>query len=338
MTLMDGAAMLLSRLLRGVVVAPGPALSPDAAADYHAPVGAFSDYSGPAMKPTPDVHGAQMINSETLDEAIRHNVAAALAEDLGDGDISAQLIPKSSGSVARIVAREAATICGQPWANEVFRRLDGDVRIDWRVDEGDEVKASQCLVEISGASRSLLTGERTALNFLQTLSGVATASRHYASLVASTDVKILDTRKTLPGLRIAQKYAVGIGGCYNHRLGLFDAFLIKENHINACGSIDAAVTAAKALAPGKPVEVEVETLEELDQALAAEADIIMLDNFALQDLRVAVERADGKAKLEASGGISEATLLPIAETGVDYISIGLLTKDCRAIDLSMRFD
>ena len=193
------------------------------------------------------------------------------------------------------------------------------------------------LVEIAGNARALLSGERTALNFLQTLSGVATVCRHYAGLVSSTKVKLLDTRKTLPGLRIAEKYAVTIGGCFNHRIGLYDAFLIKENHINACGSIAATVRAARELAPGKSVEVEVENLNELEQALEAKADIIMLDNFSVDDMRVAVKRTNKQAKIEASGGINEQTLLSIAKTGVDYISIGTITKDCKAVDLSMRF-
>ena len=279
-----------------------------------------------------------MIDRETLNQAIRDNVDAALAEDVGNGDISAALIPEGSKSKARIISRQVATICGFPWANEIFRRLDPDVHINWRIEEGQQIEENQCFVELEGNSRALLTGERAALNFLQTLSSTASACRHYASLVASTNVKLLDTRKTLPGLRVAQKYAVTTGGCFNHRIGLYDAFLIKENHINACGSIRAAVEAARAFAPGKLIEVEAETLEELDQALQAGSDIVMLDNFSIENMRVAVSRTDGKAKLEASGGINEKTLLPIAETGVDYISIGALTKDCKAIDLSMRFE
>lgn len=279
-----------------------------------------------------------MIDPDILNKAICLNVDAALAEDVGEGDISAQLIPDSGRSRARIISRQAATLCGSPWVNEIFRRLDPDVKIDWQVNEGQQVEENQCIVELEGRSRALLTGERAALNFLQTLSATASICRHFASLVSSTNVKLLDTRKTLPGLRIAQKYAVTIGGCFNHRMGLYDAFLIKENHISACGSIAAAVEAARALAPGKDVEVEVETLEELDRALQAGSDTIMLDNFSLGDMRVAVKLTDGKAKLEASGGINEQTLLPIAETGVDYISIGAVTKDCKAVDLSMRFD
>ena len=279
-----------------------------------------------------------MIDSETLERAIQLNVDAALAEDVGDGDVSAKLIPAESRSCARISSRQAATVCGIPWVNAVFRALDPEVEIEWLVEEGQRIGENQRLVQIEGLSRPLLTGERTALNFLQTLSAVATVCSQYASLVASTGVKLLDTRKTIPGLRIAQKYAVTMGGCFNHRLGLYDAFLIKENHINACGSIVAAIAAARELAPGKPVEVEVETLAELDQALDAGSDIIMLDNFSLDDMRTAVKLAEGRTRLETSGGINDQTLLPIAETGVDYISIGALTKDCKAVDLSMRFD
>ena len=279
-----------------------------------------------------------MIDRNTLAQAIDQNVSAALEEDIGEGDLSAQLIAQDSTSHARIISRQTATICGLPWLTEVFRRLDKDLLVDCRVNEGQVVSENDCIVELRGNSRAMLTGERIALNFLQTLSAVATVSQHYASLVASTDVKLLDTRKTLPGLRVAQKYAVTVGGCFNHRMGLYDAFLIKENHINACGSIAAAVQAARKLAPGKPVEVEVETLEELAQALQAGSDTIMLDNFSLTDMQKAVEQTAGTAKLEASGGITEQTLLPIAQTGVDFISIGALTKDCKAVDLSMRFE
>jgi len=279
-----------------------------------------------------------MIDRDILNQAVCQNVSAALAEDIGEGDISAQLIPDSSRSRAHIISRQSATLCGLAWVNEVYRCLDQDVGIDWKIEEGQQVAENQCIVEFEGRSRALLTGERTALNFLQTLSATASVCRHYASLVSSTNVKLLDTRKTIPGLRIAQKYAVTMGGCHNHRIGLYDAFLIKENHINVCGSILSAVETARALAPEKPVEVEVETMEELDQALRANSDIIMLDNFCIDDLHAAVRHTAGKAKLEASGGINEQTLLPIAETGVDYISIGALTKDCKAVDLSMRFE
>ncbi len=279
-----------------------------------------------------------MIDQNTLEGAVRANVEAALSEDVGTGDISALLIPESRTSSARIVTRERAVICGHAWAEAVFRRLDPTVTIEWQVNEGEWAEANATIVVLEGNARSLLTGERPAMNFIQTLSATATQSRQLSDSVADTGVRLLDTRKTLPGLRIAQKHAVAVGGCFNHRIGLYDAFLIKENHINACGSITNAVTAAHAAAPGKPVEVEVETLDELDEALAAGADIVMLDNFSLEDMRSAVSRAEGKAKLEASGGINEQTLRPIAETGVDYISMGVLTKHCRAIDLSMRFE
>ena len=279
-----------------------------------------------------------MIDQNTLEGAVRANVEAALSEDVGTGDISALLIPESRTSSARIVTRERAVICGHAWAEAVFRRLDPTVTIEWQVNEGEWAEANATIVVLEGNARSLLTGERPAMNFIQTLSATATQSRQLSDSVADTGVRLLDTRKTLPGLRIAQKHAVAVGGCFNHRIGLYDAFLIKENHINACGSITNAVTAAHAAAPGKPVEVEVETLDELDEALAAGVDIVMLDNFSLEDMRSAVSRAEGKAKLEASGGINEQTLRPIAETGVDYISMGVLTKHCRAIDLSMRFE
>jgi nicotinate-nucleotide pyrophosphorylase (carboxylating) len=220
--------------------------------------------------------------------------------------------------------------------DEVFRQLDPQVIVEWHVRDGERVMADKTLFTLTGPARSLLTGERTALNFLQLLSGTATRCTHYAALVTGTEVRLLDTRKTLPGLRIAQKYAVTCGGCYNHRIGLYDAFLIKENHIAACGSISQAVETARRIAPGKPVEVEVENLNELEDVLATGAEIVMLDNFTLEDMRRAVEMAAGRTKLEASGGINDTTLRPIAETGVDYISIGTLTKDIKALDLSMR--
>jgi nicotinate-nucleotide pyrophosphorylase (carboxylating) len=238
---------------------------------------------------------------------------------------------------ARIITREAATICGIEWVNEVFRQVDSTVSIQWHVSDGDIVAPNATLFELSGSARSLLTGERTALNFLQLLSGTATICQSYADLVAHTQVRLLDTRKTIPGLRTAQKYAVTCGGCHNHRIGLYDAFLIKENHIAACGGIAAAIQAARDIAPLKPVEIEVENLDELNSALKGDADIIMLDNFSLEDMRTAVELTAGKAKLEASGNVDTETLPGIAETGVDYISIGALTKHARAVDLSMRF-
>lgn len=221
---------------------------------------------------------------------------------------------------------------------EVFHQVDPTTVLDWQVQDGDQAAPDQVLFRMQGPARSLLTAERAALNWLQTLSAVATTCSYYARQVAHTRVKLLDTRKTVPGLRLALKYAVTCGGCHNHRLGLWDAFLIKENHIAACGSIAAAVQEARRIAPGKPVEVETENLDELAQALDAGADIIMLDEYSLEDMRTAVKTAAGKAKLEASGGISADTLVPVAETGVDYISIGALTKDIKAVDLSMRLD
>ncbi|MAZ05649.1 carboxylating nicotinate-nucleotide diphosphorylase [Marinobacter sp. SS8-8] len=279
-----------------------------------------------------------MITTEILRQARIENVAQSLREDIGDGDITAKLIPPEKRASGRVITREAATIAGRQWVEEVFRQVDPSVTLTWQVTDGETVPPDQVLFTMEGPARSLLTSERSALNWLQTLSGVATACAGYAARVAHTGVRLLDTRKTLPGLRLAQKYAVTCGGCYNHRIGLWDAFLIKENHIAACGSIADAILAAHRIAPGKPVEVETENLDELDQALNAGADIIMLDEFSLQDMRTAVARTAGRAKLEASGGINSTTLVPIAETGVDFISIGALTKDIRAVDLSMRLD
>ena len=278
-----------------------------------------------------------VLNVHFLKSDVHNNVSAALLEDVGDGDITAQLIPAAEIALAAIITRENATICGVDWVNEVARQVDSTIVIDWMVADGDQVQANQVLFQAHGNARSLLTFERCALNFLQCLSGTASTAHYYAGLVADTQVKLLDTRKTIPGLRKAQKYAVACGQCYNHRIGLYDAFLIKENHIAACGGISQAIATARKQEPTKPVEVEVESLDELNQALEAGADRIMLDNFSLADMRKAVQLATGRAELEASGGITEQTLRPIAETGVDYISIGALTKDCRAIDLSMRF-
>ena len=273
----------------------------------------------------------------TLPADLGATVAKAIAEDVGSGDITAQLIPAHVQATASIFSRETAVLCGSAWVNEVLRQIDHTIAFEWLRRDGDHIEPQHPFVKLQGRARSLLTAERCALNFLQTLSGTATISRHYAELVAHTPVRLLDTRKTIPGLRTAQKYAVAVGGCSNHRMGLFDAFLVKENHINACGSIAAAVAAARLLQPGKPVEVEVETLDQLDQALHAMADTIMLDNFTLADMRHAVAHTRKRALLEASGGINSDTLIPIAETGVDFISIGALTKDCKAIDLSMLF-
>jgi len=271
-----------------------------------------------------------------LAQVITDNVAAALREDVGSGDLTAGLIPAQQHARARIITREAAVVSGTAWVDEVFRVLDPAVEVRWQVADGERVAADQVLFELAGPARALLTGERSALNFLQLLSGTATRCRHYADLVQDTAVRLLDTRKTLPGLRRAQKYAVTCGGCYNHRIGLFDAFLIKENHIAACGGIAQAVATSRQLAPGRPVEVEVENLQELEQALSAGADIVMLDELSLADMRTAVALTAGRAKLEASGGVNQDTLLGIAQTGVDYISIGTLTKDVKAVDLSMR--
>jgi nicotinate-nucleotide pyrophosphorylase (carboxylating) len=279
-----------------------------------------------------------MISPELLRQARIENVAQSLREDIGDGDITARLIPTDKRAKGRVITRETATIAGREWVNEVFRQVDPSVELTWQVSDGDTVSPDQVLFTMEGPARSLLSAERAALNWLQTLSGVATSCAAYAARVAHTQVRLLDTRKTLPGLRLAQKYAVTCGGCFNHRIGLWDAFLIKENHIAACGSIAKATEAAHRIAPGKPVEVETENLDELAQALKAGADIIMLDEFSLEDMRTAVATTGGKAKLEASGGINADTLVPVAETGVDYISIGALTKDVKALDLSMRLD
>lgn len=273
---------------------------------------------------------------QLLVESIPEQVAGAIAEDVGGGDITAMLIPSERQARARVITRDDAILCGTAWVDEVFRQIDPEVKVIWQAKDGDRVTRNQVLFYLEGSARSLLTGERCALNFVQSLSGTATRCQQYADLVSDTKVQLLDTRKTIPGLRLAQKYAVTCGGCYNHRIGLYDAFLIKENHISACGSIAASVERAHEVAPGKPVEVEVESLDELDEALNAGADIIMIDNFSLETMREAVKIANGRAKLEASGGVTDETLLDIALTGVDYISIGALTKDCKAVDLSMR--
>jgi len=271
-----------------------------------------------------------------LTAEIEANVRRALLEDVGSGDITAQLIPAERLAKATIITRDDCSIAGTAWVDAVFRQLDPRVAVHWQVSDGERAKANQPLFHLEGPARSLLTGERTALNFLQMLSAVATRAQYFADKVADTQVKLLDTRKTLPGLRLAQKYAVTCGGCHNHRIGLYDAFLIKENHIAACGGIPQAISAAHRIAPGKPVEIEVESLAELKEALDAGADIVMLDELSLDDMREAVRLNGGRAKLEASGGINEATLRVIAETGVDYISIGAMTKDVKAVDLSMR--
>lgn len=266
-------------------------------------------------------------------------VSACLAEDLGPHDLTALLVPASARATARVITREDAVLCGRAYVDAIYAALDSQAVLRWSAADGDWVKAGQCVFEVKGPARALLTGERSALNLLQTLSGTATATRQYAALVEGTGCRILDTRKTLPGLRQAQKYAVRCGGGANHRMGLYDGILIKENHIAAAGSIRAAVSAARIQSPGTVVEVEVETLEELDAAFAAEADMALLDEFSLHDLRTAVERnrrRDRPLRLEASGGIDSTTLRAVAQTGVDFVSIGAITKHVRAIDLSMR--
>lgn len=259
-----------------------------------------------------------------------------LEEDVGQGDLTASIVPENADATATVITREPTVLCGQPWFAAVFSRLDASVQIEWRVAEGIQVEAATVLCTMRGPARALLTGERTALNLLQTLSGTATLASRYAKAVEGTRAKVLDTRKTLPGLRKAQKYAVRCGGCHNHRMGLYDGILIKENHILACGSIEKAVQAARALGANVPIEVEVENLDELKQALAAGAERILLDNFSLTMMREAVTVTAGRAKLEVSGNVTLDTIRPIAETGVDYISVGALTKNVRAIDLSMR--
>lgn len=273
---------------------------------------------------------------------VRALIRLALAEDVGSGDLTASLVPVERTARASVITREDAILCGSPWFDEVFRQLDPSARVYWDAADGDEVSAGQRLCRVEGPARPLLTGERTALNFLQTLSGTATTTRRYAHLVAGLRCRILDTRKTVPGLRLAQKYAVLCGGGSNHRKGLYDGILIKENHIVAAGSIEAAVSAARIAGASVPVEVEVETLDELRQALDAGADMALLDEFSLDDLRSAVAlnraHARGPMKLEASGNITFDTLRAIAETDVDFVSIGSLTKHVRAVDLSMRFE
>ena len=277
-----------------------------------------------------------MNNQNALAEEISTCVTRLLNEDIGSGDITAQLIPEDQWATATVITRESAVLCGTAWVDEIFQQLDARVTLRWLAADGDLLDEGQGFLELEGPARSLLTGERAALNMLQTLSATATATRRYVNLIEGTGVRLLDTRKTLPGLRLAQKYAVTCGGGHNHRIGLWDAFLIKENHISACGGIKAAVSQARALAKDVPVEVEVETFEELDQALAAGADIIMLDNFALEDLYVAVELNGGRATLEASGNVDAATLKAIADTGIDCMSSGALTKEIQSIALSMR--
>jgi len=265
-------------------------------------------------------------------------VKLALDEDIGSGDITAGLVDRNERASATVITREAGVLCGTQFVDAVFAAVDPDVTVVWKKADGDALAVNDVLFTLEGNARSILTGERAALNFLQMLSGTASYSASLARIIEGTKTKLLDTRKTIPGFRNAQKYAVTCGGCFNHRIGLFDAFLIKENHIAACGGIRQAVEQARQNAPGKPVEVEVESLEELDHALTAGADRIMLDNFSLEDMRRGVAIAAGRAELEASGNVTEATLRGIAETGVDFISIGALTKVVMPLDLSMRLD
>lgn len=272
-----------------------------------------------------------------LPNDLQTTVARALAEDIGTGDVTAGLIPAAKQASATVICREAAILCGTAWFDEVFRQLDPAVHIIWQHQDGERVTANAVLCTLQGSARSILSGERAALNFLQTLSATATATRRYVDLVAHTQCRILDTRKTLPGLRTAQKYAVVCGGGTNHRIGLYDRVLIKENHIMAAGSITAAIQQARQLHPGILVEVETENLQELAEATAAQADIIMLDEYSLADMREAVRITNGRIPLEASGGVSPETLVAIAETGVNFVSIGGITKHVRAVDLSMRF-
>lgn len=269
---------------------------------------------------------------------LRQQVAHALNEDIGSGDLSAQLISEDQQSKATVICREAAVMCGQTWFNEVFAQLDDKVQIEWLVQEGEQLAANSTLCQLHGKARSLLTGERTALNFLQTLMGTASVANRYASeLAAHGNTKLLDTRKTLPGMRLAQKYAVRIGGGVNHRVGLYDAILIKENHIMAAGSLEKAVANAKAQFPNTFIEVEVESLDELARALTLPLDRIMLDNFSLQDMHTAVSMTQGKIPLEVSGNVTFENLAALSQTGVDFISTGAITKHLYAIDLSMRF-
>ncbi|QIA64221.1 carboxylating nicotinate-nucleotide diphosphorylase [Vibrio astriarenae] len=279
---------------------------------------------------------------QQLPQEITRAVADTLREDLGGTldasvDITANLIPADVMNVATIITREHGIFCGQAWADEVFKQLGGEVSIEWHVQDGDKVEPNQTLCTLTGPARALLTGERNAMNFIQTLSGCATTVAEYAEKLEGTGCRLLDTRKTIPGLRSALKYAVACGGGYNHRIGVFDAYLIKENHIIACGGITQAITTAKELSPGKPVEVETESLEELQEAIDAGADIIMLDNFTTDMMREAVAINAGRAALENSGNVTLETIREFAETGVDYISVGALTKHLKAMDLSMRF-
>jgi nicotinate-nucleotide pyrophosphorylase (carboxylating) len=277
------------------------------------------------------------IENPLPDAFIDSQVKLALLEDIGQADLTANLIPIDAITNATLITREDATICGMQWFERVFKQLDASISLSWKAQDGDRVKANTVICELHGPARALLTGERTAMNFLQTLSGTATLSSIYSDAVAGLPVKVLDTRKTLPGWRVAQKFAVKCGGCFNHRVGLYDGILIKENHIMAAGSISNAINQAKALSAGVPIEVEVENFSELEQALVSGVDIIMLDNFGIDDLKQAVAINQGRTELEASGNITLDNIRRVAETGVDRISVGALTKDIKAVDLSLRF-
>ncbi|MBT8130536.1 MAG: carboxylating nicotinate-nucleotide diphosphorylase [Gammaproteobacteria bacterium] len=273
------------------------------------------------------------VTQSTIEEMVH----LALREDIGEGDITAELIPADAVSLANVISRDACVFCGMDWFEEVFRQIDDQVFIEWHLEDGDTVAADDTICSLSGPSRAILTGERTALNFIQTLSATATIASRYAEAVAGTGAVVLDTRKTIPGLRAAQKYAVSCGGCRNHRMGLYDAILIKENHILAAGDIQTAVEEARFHSPGYPVEIEVENSEQLQQAIDAGVDRVLLDNFATEQIREAVKICNGRIPLEASGGITLDNIRDYAETGIDFISTGSLTKDIIAIDLSMRF-
>ena len=277
------------------------------------------------------------IDGENLAQSVVNHVTQALTEDLGAGDISASLIDPDTQATARVITRQVGVFCGALWVNETLRQIDPALQIEWRVNDGDHVTSDQVLFVLMGPARSLLSAERTLLNFVQLLSGTATRTAHYVALLEGTDTQLLDTRKTIPGLRVAQKYAVKCGGGSNHRIGLFDAFLLKENHIVAAGSITGAIEAAQAAFPNKPVEIEVENLTELNEAMTAGADIALIDNFSIADTQTAVTISRGKIVLEASGGITQNSIADIARTGVDYISCGDLTKGVEPLDLSMRF-
>ena len=279
-----------------------------------------------------------MIPQKLLFESLRKNVVAALEEDLGSGDVTASLIQENTHISAKVTSREEAVFCGKLWVAETVKQISDQVSVNWLVEDGDWLKKDQLLFSLKGPAKPILSAERTLLNFCQLLSGTATKAYRYSQLLGNSKVQILDTRKTIPGLRIAQKYAVQCGGCKNHRIGLFDAFLIKENHIISCGGIAKAIQLAKQKHAGLEIEIEVETLEELYEAIQGGANIALIDNFSVEQTREAVKMAKGKIKLEASGGITLDSIKEIADSGVDYISIGDLTKEVIPVDLSMRFE